>query len=47
MPGGSRVEGLSSAQGMILGSWDQVPHRTPCMEPTSPSASVSASLSVF
>ena len=39
------VECLSSAQGMILESWDRVPHRAPCMEPASPSAYVSASLS--
>ena len=34
------------AQGVIPGSWDQVPHRAPCMEPASPSACVSASLSL-
>ena len=34
------------AQGVILGSWDRVPHWAPCMEPASPSACVSASLSV-
>ena len=44
--GGSAVEHLPSAQGVILGSWDQVPHQTPCMEPASPSAYVSASLCV-
>ena len=44
--GGSVVEHLPSAQGMILESWDQVPHRVPCMEPASPSAYVSASLSL-
>ena len=37
---------LLSAQGVILGSRDQVPHGAPCMEPASPSACVSASLSV-
>ena len=35
-----------SAQGVILGSWDQVPHQAPRMEPAFPSAYVSASLSV-
>ena len=44
--GGSAVEHLPSAQGVILESWDQVPHRAPCMEPASPSAYVSASLCV-
>ena len=43
---GSVIEHLPSAQGMILGSWDRVPHRAPCVEPVSPSACVSASLSV-
>ena len=43
--GGSAVEHLPSAQGMIPGSRDRVPHRAPCMEPASPSACVSASLS--
>ena len=28
--GGSVVERLPSAQGMLTGSWDQVPHRAPC-----------------
>ena len=41
---GSVVEYL--AQGVILGSWDQVPHRAPHREPASPSACVSASLCV-
>ena len=45
-PGGSVVECLPSAQGVILESQDRVPHRVPCMEPASPSAYVSASLSV-
>ena len=40
------VERLHLAQGMIPGFWDQVPHRAPCKEPTSPSAYVSASLCV-
>ena len=34
------------AQGMILGSQDSVPHQAPYVEPASPSASVSASLSL-
>ena len=33
-----------SAQGVILETWDRVPRRAPCMEPASPSACVSASL---
>ena len=45
-PVGSAVERLPSAQGMILGSRNRVPHRAPCMEPASPSACVSASLSL-
>ena len=40
------VERLPSAQSVILGSWDQVLHRAPCVEPASPSACVSVSLSV-
>ena len=36
---------LSSAQGVIPETWDQVPRRAPCMEPVSPPACVSASLS--
>ena len=44
--GGSAVECLPMAQVMILECPDQVPHLAPCMEPTSPSAYVSASLSV-
>ena len=44
--GGSVVEHLLSAQVMIPWSWDQVPHQALCMEPASPSASVSAFLSV-
>ena len=35
-----------SAQGLILETQDRVPHWAPCMEPASPSACVSASLSV-
>ena len=34
------------AQGVILEARDQVPHQAPCMEAASPSARVSASLSV-
>ncbi|CAD7681054.1 unnamed protein product [Nyctereutes procyonoides] len=37
---------LPSAQGLILETRDRVPHRAPCMEPASPSACVSAPLSV-
>ena len=44
--GGMAVEHLPSAQSMILGSWDPVPYRVPCMEPASPSAYVSAPLCV-
>ena len=44
--GGSVVECLPLAQVMIPGSWDGVLHRAPCREPASPSAYVSASLSV-
>ena len=32
----------SSAQGVILETWDRVPHCTSCREPPSPSACVSA-----
>ena len=35
--GGSVVERLSSAQGVIPGSWDGDPHRAPHREPASPS----------
>ena len=44
--GGSGVERLPSAQGVILETRDRVPHQAPCMEPASPSACVSASLSL-
>ena len=44
--GCSVVERLPLAQGLILESWDRVPHRAPCMEPASPSACVSAFLSL-
>ena len=40
------VEHLPSAQGVNLGSQDQVPHRPPLGEPASPSAYVSASASL-
>ena len=43
---GSAVKHLHLAQGMILGPWDLVPHRAPCMEPDSPSTYVSASISL-
>ena len=35
-----------AVQGMILETRDPVPHQAPCMEPASPSACVSASLSL-
>ena len=44
--GGSGVELLPLALGVILGSQDRVPHRAPCMEPVSLSAYVSASISL-
>ena len=40
------VEHLPLAQVMIPESWDQLLHQAPRMEPASPSAHVSASLSV-
>ena len=40
------VECLPLAQVVILESWDQVPHQTPCGKPAFPSAYVSAPLSV-
>ena len=42
---GSADERLPLAQGVILESQDLVPHQASCMEPASPSAYVSASLS--
>ena len=36
-----------SVQGVILETQDRVLHRAPCMEPASPSACVSASLSLL
>ena len=44
--GGSLVEHLPLAQDVIPGSWDGVPHQASWREPASPSACVSASLSV-
>ena len=41
-----QVLSLPLAQGVILESRDRLPHQAPCMEPASPSACVSASLSV-
>ena len=35
-----------AAQDVILETWDRVPHQAPCMVPASPSACVSASLSL-
>ena len=44
--GDSGVEHLPSAQGMILGSWDRIPHQAPLRDRASPSAYVSAPLCV-
>ena len=44
--GGSVVEHLPLAQGVIPGSWDGVPQQAPLEEPASPFACVSASLCV-
>ena len=44
--GGSVVEHLPLAQGVILGFWDRVSHQAPRGEPDSFSVYVSASLSV-
>ena len=44
--GGSAVWHLPLAQGAVLESQDRVPRRAPYMEPASPSACVSASLSL-
>ena len=44
--GGAAIEHLPLAQGVIPESRDQVPHWASCMAPASPSACVSASLSV-
>ena len=40
----SVTEHLSSAQVMIPGSWNWIPHQAPCREPASPSACVSTFL---
>ena len=45
--GGSVVEYLPLAKGVILESQDQVPHRAPCMEPASSSASLSLCVCVL
>ena len=42
--GGSVVESLPSAQGVILESWDRVLHWAPWKEPASPSMSLPVSL---
>ena len=44
--GGSVVENLPLAQRMVLESQGQLPHQAPCMEPASPSAYVSVSVSL-
>ena len=44
--GGTAVWRLPLAQGMILETRDPIPHRAPGIEPASPSACVSAPLSV-
>ena len=46
--GGSAVEHLPLTQGVILGSWDQVPHWGGLFkEPASPSVSASLSVSLM
>ena len=42
--GDSAVWRLPSAQGVILETQDRVPHQAPCVEPASPSVSLSLSL---
>ena len=42
--GGSALEHLPLARGVIPGSWGPVPHQAPRREPASPSEYVSASL---
>ena len=42
--GGAAFWRLPLAQGAILETWDRIPRWSPCMEPASPSAYVSASL---
>ena len=44
--GGSAIERLPSAQGVILETRNQLPHRAPCMKRASPSACVCAFLSL-
>ena len=46
MLGGSVVEHLPLSQGMIPEFQDQIPHLAACLEPASPSAYVSAYLSL-
>ena len=36
---------LPAAQGVILETWDRVPHQAPCMDPASPSACVCVCMS--
>ena len=43
--GGSAIEHLPLAQGMILESQDRVPHQASCKKPAFPSAYVSACVS--
>ena len=45
-PGGLSGGASAFSPGVTPGSWDRVPYRAPCMEPASPSAWVSASLSL-
>ena len=45
-PGWLRVEHLPLAHVVIPGSWNRVLYQAPCGEPASPSAYVSASLSL-
>ena len=44
--GGSVIEHLPSAQSVILGFWNRVPHQAPHGESASPSAYVCLSLSL-
>ena len=44
--GGSAIERLPSAQGVIPEFQDRIPHQAPCTEPASTSVNVSASLCV-
>ena len=45
--GGSVVEHLSSAESVILGFGDRIPHHAPCMEPDSLPVSLPLSLSLM